>query len=73
MQARDKSGMSVAITIMVICSARRWGLRLGAYRPFGTSFITKGSGFKAADIDDRDADKPRRHDEDAAFRSHDST
>jgi hypothetical protein len=41
---------------------------------FGTSFLTKRSGIKAADIYDRYAEKPRpRQDEDAASRSREST
>jgi hypothetical protein len=66
--------MSVVITIVVIVL-----LAAGVYgfvrtARFGTSFLTKGSGFKAADIYDRYADKPRRRDdEDAASQSRDST
>jgi hypothetical protein len=41
---------------------------------FGTSFVTKRSGIKAADIYDRYADEPRRRDDEvAAARSREST
>jgi hypothetical protein len=62
--------MSAVITIMVIVllAAGVYGFLRTA--KFGTSFLTKRSGIRAADIYDRYADRPRpRQDEDAASRS----